>query len=531
MTNSCFLIQLIDKNNHNRIDSLHRVSHDLFTTGRSYKEFGKFYIQNIEPPIEIESESSLDTWFIDRHSIWLGLDIIPKENFPENFLFYKQFREYAWDILYTLRFIVNLNLKAHIFFYAEWNEKDGSQSCSIQDTIDPLCDRRSNFHNNFNRYEMIFPILKKLLHYKPSNKFKAILYNYAHSKKGKSVEIDYFYEFTVLEGIITNWAESNGYSELWGNAIATPLEQQSMLEKLRSNYQKLLQEITSCKEKYTVEKMNQLKSIGENYFPNSRKIRRSLKQRFLSYKNHRLSDNLSSDQVIEILKKKFHRIYTRRNEIGHSLENYITAPNFTEDLEILSSAIKILMDFEIGKSLKGEIDWKFEERENNLTNLVQEKTKEKILNKFLFSLTGEEQSNVKIQTKAEVRNLKEIIFNSKFIYHDENDFDSGLRLVNDLKIYYPEDFDFHLGSSSPRGSRTISIDDKPDCLLYSSKYNSNFIFHLKIYPSRTTRTLTHGEIVSYSEINTEYIRTIIKLENVDIPVDFDLFKNIRKKIR
>jgi hypothetical protein len=526
MTNSCFLIQLIDKNNGITIDSLHRLSHDLFTTGRSYKDFGKFYIQNIEPPMEIEAEGSINSWGIDRYSIWLGLNIIPKENFPENFSFYKQFREYAWDIVYTLRFLINLNLKAHIFFYAEWNEKNLTSSCSIQDTIDPLCDSGSYFHSNFNKFENFFPILKKLLHYKPSNKFKAILYNYAHSKKGKSAKIGYFYEFTVLEGIIANWAESNGYSELWGNAISTPLEQQSIHKKLRNNFQNLLQEISSSKENYNIEKMNQLESLRDSYFPNLRKIRRSLKKRFLSYKEHRLSDNLSSNQVIETLKKNFYQIYTRRNEIGHSLENYIKSPHFNEDFEILSSAIKILMDFEIEKSIEGEIDWKFEERENNLINFVQEKTKEKILDKFLFSLSSEGQSNVKIQTKAEIRNLKEIIFNSNFIYHDDNEFDSGIRLTKDLKIYYPDDFHFNFLIAPPRGSRTISIDNKLDCLFFSSKLNSNFIFHSKFYPKRTTRTLTHDKIIYCSELNTENIRTIIKLENVDIPVDYNLFRNI-----
>ena len=523
MTKSCFLIQLIDKENYNGIRSLHRVHQDIVKTGQTTMENGNLYIQGIEPRIERKSTIYNGNYSGESTSIWFGWDIISADNLVSIFNNYQELKEWVWDYLYILRFIVNWNLKARIFLYTEWNEGTSSSNCSFQETLDPFCDSGSNFHIKFNRYDLIFPILKKLFQNKPSDKFKAILYNFAHSKKGNSVEIDYFYEFTVLEGIIANWTESNGYSELWGNSIANSSEQHHIHEKLRKNFQEFLFRINKTEENYTSEKKSQLESLRESYFSNSRKIRRSIKQRFLSYKAHRLSDELNNNEVIEDLKNNFHRIYTRRNEIGHSLENYTTAPEFTKDSEILSSAIKILMDFEFEKFIEGEIDWKFEEREKNLSKILQKKTHEKILDKFIYSFSEDEQTTVKIQTKKGFKQLRKVEYHSNILLHDGGVLDSGLRLNRFLKIFYSEDLNLNFSSPPPKDSRKILIDDKPDCLIYSSKGNKTHIFHTCSSP--TSKKSDNG-VEYYSEIDPENIRTIIKLENVEIPTDFDFFENL-----
>jgi hypothetical protein len=524
MTKSCFLIQFIDKDGYNGISSLTQY-HKFFTLGRTMSFDEKILIQNIEPENEVINIINRARQMISDHSsLWIGFDITPKENFPDNYKKYKELRDWVWNSIHIMRFIVNWNLKVRISYFAEWKESKKKSNCSIQETLDPFCDYGSNFHVKFNKSEFFFLILEKLQQYKPSVRFNAILYNYINSKKGKSVEVDYFYEFAVLEGIISNWADEKGYSELWGNAIATPEEQQNIHEKMQINSQEFLNNLKNSVENNTEGKINQLESYLKNCFPNQRKIRRSLKQRFLSYKLYRLDNKLRNNEVMNDLKKKFFRIYSRRNSIGHSLEGYGNFSGFAEDSEILSSAIKILMDFEIENFIKGEIDWKFEERENNLKGFLRDKTQEKILDKFIYTFNKEEQNNAKIQTNKGFSKLKKVEFLSYISHNDEDEFD--LCFKRKLKIWYPEDFklDFHI--SPPENSRMIKIDDKPDCIIYSTKEKTTNIIHLWSPPAnKKTKSSSHG-LESFSVIDPENIRTIIKLENVEIPSDFDLFNEI-----
>ena len=127
--------------------------------------------------------------------------------------------------MFILRFLVNLNLKARIFFHVEdFSTINKDASISIHRDIELNCDSSSSFDVKYNKYNLVFPLLIKLLRYKPSDKMKAIMYNHASAKSGSSMIIDYFYSFATFEGLFHNWSNERGYSELWGNAIATQEE-------------------------------------------------------------------------------------------------------------------------------------------------------------------------------------------------------------------------------------------------------------------------------------------------------------------
>ena len=68
------------------------------------------------------------------------------------------------------------------------------------------------------------------------------MYNYANAQIGNSALIEYFYSFAALEGLISNWAEGSGYSDLWGPAVTTQEEQITLHHNLRSNFNNFINE-------------------------------------------------------------------------------------------------------------------------------------------------------------------------------------------------------------------------------------------------------------------------------------------------
>ena len=146
MTESFFLVHLIDKNNYYGINTLHEFPHDLFTTGRSSYKGDIVYIEGIEPEPKLNSDLLRHRFGMDVHSIWLGVNIIPKETFEENVELYKHLCSWISDFLYLLRFLINLNLKARVYFHIE-NYKEGrsSSKLSFQKLIEVYCDGSSNF--------------------------------------------------------------------------------------------------------------------------------------------------------------------------------------------------------------------------------------------------------------------------------------------------------------------------------------------------------------------------------------------------
>ena len=151
----------------------------------------------------------------DSSSIWLSIGIVPQPNFEENIARFKELEKWVMDSIYILRFLINLNLKVKMFFHVEIiQEGQEDKKITIQKNFDPGCKNSSSFHINYNRYDLVFPIINRLLNHKPTNKFKSIMYNYANAKMGSSALVDYFYSFASFEGIFHNWTEENGYSEL-----------------------------------------------------------------------------------------------------------------------------------------------------------------------------------------------------------------------------------------------------------------------------------------------------------------------------
>lgn len=435
MGNSFFLVNIIDKNNFNEIYKLYQCTQSIFTIGRTYYQNENIYVKGIEPIPDIEINSS----GYDICSIWLGMDVEPKATLEENIALYDELHDWVRESLFILRFLINLNLKARVFFHVqEFSNEQKDASYTFQEEIDIYCDSSSTFHVRDNKYNLVFPLLIKLLKYRPTDKMKAVMYNHASAKIGNSFVINYFYSFATFEGIFQNWAEVGGFSELWGTNVASIEEQERLHEEIRSHFEQYINNNNNI----TGEKLNQLNSFKDSVFPRpqDRKIRRSLKQRLKSYFENRLPEELQRNEIILSMFTHFRRIADRRNDIAHSLESYTRAPGILEDTKILMSTIKLIMDFELSNFLRGEIDWKFEEREINLRDHLKPKTQEEVLEKFTFSLVGTEQNIMKLIRKIgdsiEEQSLVRIEFHSAFNCQDEDDNRERTIFQKELKIHF-----------------------------------------------------------------------------------------------
>ena len=513
MGNSFFLVNIIDKNNSNEIYKLHRFNQTIFTTGTTYYQNGNIYVKGIEPILDIE----INSCSYDLYSIWLGMDVEPKATLEENISLYDELHDWVRESLFILRFLINLNLKARVFFHVqEFSNKQKDASYTFHEEIDINCDSSSNFNVRENKYNLVFPLLIKLLKYRPTDKMKAVMYNHASAKIGKSFVIDYFYSFATFEGIFQNWAEVSGYSELWGTSVANVEEQERLHEELRSHFEEYLNN-----NNITGEKRDQLDSFKDSVFPlpQNRKIRRSLKQRFKSYYKNRLSDELQRNENILSMLAHFRRIANRRNEIAHSLELYTRAPGILEDTKILMSVIKLIMDFELNNFLEGEIDWKFEEREINLGNLLKPKTQEEVLEKFTFSLVETTQNNMKLIRKIgdnkEEHSLVRIEFCSAFNYQDEDDNREGFTFQKELEIQFSERMKLR-SELSEEG--IVRIHKNPYWWIFLDKDESTYIFKtfennkITIGPTSIISKIGSKKILSIAKVNSKMINEDLALE-------------------
>ena len=517
MTESFFLVHLIDKNNYYGINALHKYPHDLFTKGRTHYVDDRVYINGIEPKPELTSDFFRCDSGMDYDSIWLGVNIAPKEVFEENIELYKDLCSWISDFLYLLRFLINLNLKARVYFHVE-NYKEGRCifKLSFQKIIDVYCDSSSKFQVKYNQYQLFFPLLTKLLQYKPTEKLRAIMYNYASSDKGNSALIDYFFSFATFEGIFNNWADVNGYSQLWGTAIADPNEQESIHEDLRTHFEQFVKDHNLRDDKF-----KQLNSFKDSTFPPNRKIMRTLNQRFKSYYNNRLTEELQENEYIQAMLENFRRIYSRRNEIGHSLENYTHSPGFVEDISILMSTIKMLMDFELRFFLNDEIDWKFETRVNDLSDNMRPITQDTVLDKFTYNLLAQNQSNIQLKDRFGTRPIENVEFQSEMISQDDIDNDStNLIFSQNLRLTLPQSFFPRLGTIAE--SKIIDVYKNPYWWISTTQEDSNYIFKT-FPPKKITTTSNRGVIEKFCEISSESILSVIKLDFIGIPDDLDIF--------
>lgn len=510
MRESFFLVHLIDKNNYYGINALYEIQDDLFIKGKSWYKGDIIYIQNIEPEPEI-IDPLHNGFGTEAHSIWLGVGIIPKETFEENVELYKDLCSWIMDFLYLSRFLVNLNLKARVFFHVEdYNEEKNDSKLSFQRSIELNCDSGSNFQVRYNQYELLLPLLTKLLQYNPTEKLRAIMYNYATSKVGHSGVIDYFFSFATLEGILHNWAEVNGYSQLWGTAIANSNEQDRLHQDLRLHFKQFVR-----RQNTEGDKLKQLNSFKDSTFPSDRKIMRTVKQRFKSYYNIRLTEELRENEDIQTLLNRFYRIYLRRNEIGHSLETYLGSPGIIEDINTLMSSIKILMDFELNEFLNGKIDWKFEIRPVNLRENMKLLTQDNVLDKFTYNVLVQNQNNIRLKDRFGTRNIEEVEFHSEMMKQDD---DNSLNLIfsQNLKLTMPQSFSTRLESINESGIVNAYAD--PYWWITITQNDSHYIFKT-FPPTKITHTFTEA----ICEISSEKILSVIKLDFTDIPDDLDIF--------
>ncbi len=419
--------------------------------------------------------------------------------------------------MFILRFLVNLNLKARIFFHVEdFSTINKDASISIHRDIELNCDSSSSFDVKYNKYNLVFPLLIKLLRYKPSDKMKAIMYNHASAKSGSSMIIDYFYSFATFEGIFHNWSNERGYSELWGNAIATQEEQDTIHKELRAQYEQYLKD-----HNYTGEKRNQLNSFKDSTFPSDRNIRHSLLQRFKSYYINRLSPELQENQAIQSLRSNFRQIATRRNEIGHSLENYTQTPGLIEDTIILMSGIKLIMDFELKEFLKGEIDWKFESRNINLRDYVKPKTQDKVLDKFILSLEEHNTKNMILIDRKNRYLIDKIKFQSFFAIKDAGD-ESIEKELFQKKIFLelPESSRIALLKRTPKVG-IIEIYKDPYWWIVLTQNGSKYI--IKSFETYNMTTNMHqGEMTTFCTIPTNRILSIARFKSIHIDEEFAL---------
>ncbi len=509
MTDSFFLIHLIDKDDYNGIYALYQIPHDLLIKGMSRYYGDTLYIQMIESEPE---RNGFHDFSIDSSSIWLGVGIIPKETFEENVELFKDLCSWIMDFLYLSRFLVNLNLKARVFFHVEnYNEELGDSNLSFQRSIDINCDSGSLFQVNYNRYDLMFPLLTKLLQYKPTEKLRAIIYNYATSKVGHSGVIDYFFSFATFEGIVHNWAESKGYSQLWGTAVANSNEQETLHENLRSYFTEFINNHAS-----EDDKKKQLVSFRDSTFPSNRKIMRTLKQRFKSYYENRLTDELRENEYIQTLLNNFQRIYPRRNEIGHSLETYLRTPGLIEDVNTLMSSIKIIMDFELNKFLTGEMDWKFEVKVNDLRKNLKLMNQSKVLDKFTYNV--EVQNNIQLTDRFGSRNIEKLEFHSGMIKKNSEDDDELPKPLfsQRINLTLPQNFSRRIERNTESG--IVNAYEDPYWWISTTQKNSHYI--IKTF-SPTTITTTSNKV--YCNISSENILSVVKLDFVDIPDDLDIF--------
>ncbi|KKL94781.1 hypothetical protein LCGC14_1861230 [marine sediment metagenome] len=515
MTGSFFLIHLIDKNKYWGINTLYGIPDNFFRKGRSGYLGEIIYIQNIEPePEGIDIKNGFGS---ESSSIWLGVGIIPKVTFGENVELYKDLCRWVMDFLYLSRFLVNLNLKARVFFHVEnYNEENNKSKLTFQRTIELNCDRGSIFQVNYNRYPLMLPLLTKLLQCRPTEKLRAIMYNYATSSTGSSGVINYFFSFATFEGVVHNWAEENGYSELWGTAIANSNEQDHLHEGLRLKYTQFIRELHS-----EGDKLNQLRSFVDSTFPSNRKILRSLRQRFNSYYDHRLTEDIQENEDVITLKGNFRRITTRRNEIGHSLETYLGSPGIIEDINTLMSAIKIIMDFELNQFLNNEPDWKFENRLNNLRGSMRQLTQDNLLHKFSYDIVAQGPENLHLIDRFGTRNLEKVEFHVGMKrQNDDDDDDLSIKFSQNLKLLSHQNLSTRAEPIAELG--IVNAYANPYWWIITTQDSSHYIF--KTFPSKkSTTTFNNGVKEVRSRILTKNILSVVKLDNVDIPDDLDVF--------
>jgi hypothetical protein len=259
--------------------------------------------------------------------------------------------------------------------------------------------------------------------------------------------------------------------------------------------------------------MVQLKSFFESTFPKKRKIRRSLRQRLKSYIIHRLTEALQRNKDIGLLIKNFHRIYSRRNEIGHSLELYTKAPGLVEDVNVLMSCLKQIFDYELKSFIDGDFDWKFEKRPIDLRENSIPKTQERILDYFYFSIEDESQKNTFLITTSMTKELEKVKFESKILS------DGRFLYQKYMKIYFFPDF--KETSVFPTSKDIFTLQENPYWWIITEIDDTKYIFKLLPPNIINTKYKKDGKKQVSTKIPSKDILLVMKLYQMD--KDDDIF--------
>ena len=138
------------------------------------------------------------------------------------------------------------------------------------------------------------------------------------------------------------------------------------------------------------------------------------------------------------------------------------------------------------------------------------------LDKFFFSIDDENQSNVNLRTSLGLRPLRKIKFSSNI-----NILDSKITYEYKLKIIYDPDSIPESQPISPN-ERVINIYENPEWWLSTTQGNSHYIFKI-LPPSKIKPEKINGEIINSSEIQSDKILRIIKLDFMVLPKNSILF--------
>ena len=233
--------------------------------------------------------------------------------------------------------------------------------------------------------------------------------------------------------------------------------------------------------------------------------------------NTRLTQEIRENDAIQSMWSHFSRIYSRRNEIGHSLETYTRTPGFIEDTETLLTSIKILMDFELTRFIEGESDWKFEDRSINLRDIISPLTPRGVLNYFIFNLDGENQTDVRLRSRRGTEPLEKIEFFTEMEYKEDNNLNSNISYDRKIKMSYPPNWR-QIRMDQQNNQKIVLIYPNPYYWLFTTIGTTQYMFKTIETDSFTTQGGS-----PYSKFPTDNIIMVVKAESIEIPDNSIIF--------
>jgi hypothetical protein len=444
----------------------------------------------------------------DNNSLWLFAKCDSIKNFSHNHI--QEIKDWIFQVLYVLRVLRNENFNADLFLRTDIN--NSSNDFFYYQQANVHCKSGSKFHNEHN-VKSFLPFIELLLKWKPTASFLRILENLVNACASTMFEVEYFYLFSAFDGLISNWAENAGYGDLWGSVIATESEQNDLQNTLRKKMKGIINDLGELDKK----KIKQLDTFRNDNFPTHRPIRRTLKDRFMDYVEHRLPEEIKRNPIIVDAKKQFGKMYRLRNSLGHSSAIRKNMEEFGKYFDILTSTVYFLLQYELDCFLKGKKDWKFEKRDQDFSQILSpwDSTISPLSVIFLSHfpaafLYDENQPEYKLfNSQDEFRELSEVNLKSKI---DDETLKYFSKLSLELKASINDhSFDeLRFGEKIPKNHLFISMRPNPEWkTLISTQKNMTYIVHSA--PPNLNRTYANQQSISKTEFNSESIYKIFKI--------------------